>query len=373
MVYSSVKGGNAVNKTRIEKLGEHIKKANLGGMLICPSEELLYLTGSTPKMCKRFQGLFLCADGRMFYVCNILYGGEIENNYKGNIKVFTWIDGEPMTEIVRDALSEFGLLGQTLGTNYSAQAFNVLDIARDCNVKFINGLEVLEEARIIKTAAEVEDLRRAAGIADNAFTQVLGFIKPGLKEEDIFLFLCKSMQEAGGINPWAIVASGPNSSYPHYSGLDRLIEKKDLMILDFGCTVNGMCSDMSRTVFVGGISDEEKKIYSIVKEAYEAAATIAVNGAFIPDIDKAARDIIAQAGYGKCFVNRVGHGIGYMIHEGPYIRKDNKRKLEPGMAFSIEPGIYLAGHLGMRIENIILTTETGNEILNKSNKEIIIL
>ena len=278
-----------------------------------------------------------------------------------------------MTDVVRTALTEYGLVGQTLGTNSSAQAFNVLDITRDCDVKFVNGREVLEEARIVKTAEEVEDLRRAAAIADVAFAKVLGFIKPGMKEDDIFKFLCQKMSDAGGLTPWAIVASGPNSSYPHYSGLERVIQDKDLMILDFGCIVNGMRSDMSRTVFVGGINDEEMKIYGIVNDAYEAGVKAAITGAFIPDIDKAARDIIDKAGYGETFVNRLGHGIGYMIHEGPYIRKDNRRKLEPNMAFSIEPGIYIAGHLGMRIEDIVLSTETGNEVLNKANKDIIII
>ena len=360
-------------KTRLQALVKQIQKANLGGLLICPSEELLFLTGYTPAMCMRFQGLFLCADGRYFYVCNVLYKGEVENGYKGSVKVYDWQDGESMTDVVRTALTDYGLLGQTLGTNSTAQAFNVLDITRDCDVKFVNGKEVLEEARIIKTAEEVDDLRRAASITDSAFEKVLGFIKPGIKEDDIFKFLCQKMSEAGGQSPWAIVASGPNSSYPHYSGLDRVIQDKDLMILDFGCIVNGMRSDMSRTVFVGSISDEEKKIYGIVKEAYEAAVKAAVNGAYIPDIDKAARDIIGKAGYGECFVNRVGHGIGYMIHEGPYIKKDNKRNLEPNMAFSIEPGIYIAGHLGMRIEDIVLSTEKGNEVLNKSNKDIVIV
>jgi Xaa-Pro dipeptidase len=169
------------------------------------------------------------------------------------------------------------------------------------------------------------------------------------------------------------VASGPNSSYPHYHGSSREIEKQDVIILDFGCTVNGMFSDMSRTVFVGGITEEQKKIYGIVRQSNEAGEAAAVNGAFIPDVDKAARDIIDDAGYKECFINRLGHGIGYMIHEGPDIKKSNNRNLLPGMAFSIEPGIYIAGNVGMRIENIVLTTETGNEILNKSSKEIIII
>ena len=362
-----------MEKLRIEKVAAEVKKAGLGGLLVCPSEELLFLTGFTPMMCERFQGLFITAEGGCFYVCNLLYLGEIEHAYQGELPIYTWMDGEPMTDTVGKVLAEHGLSGKTLGTNSSAQAFNVLDIARDCGVSFVNGLAVLEEARIIKNAEETEDLRRAARIADDVFKQTLDFIKPGMKEIDVFNFITQKMTAAGGEKAWCIVASGPNSSYPHYMGSSRVIEKQDIIILDFGCAVNGMYSDMSRTVFVGGITEKQKAVYAIVREANEAGETAAVNGAFIPDVDKASRDIIDNAGYKDCFINRTGHGIGYMIHEGPDIKKSNRRNLAPGMAFSIEPGIYIAGDFGMRIEDIVMSTETGNEILNKSSKEIIIL
>ena len=145
------------------------------------------------------------------------------------------------------------------------------------------------------------------------------------------------------------------------------------MILDFGCSCEGLYSDMSRTVFVGGITDEQRAVYGIVREAYEAGEAAAVGGAFIPDVDEAARGIIRKAGYGEYFFNRLGHGIGFMVHEAPDIKKNNRRNLLPGMAFSIEPGIYQAGKYGMRIENIVVATKDGNEVLNKASKEIIIL
>jgi len=362
-----------MEKIRRKNLAAEIKKAGLAGMLVCPSEELLFLTGFTPMMCERFQGLFITASGDCFYVCNLLYKGEIEHAYKGEIPTYTWMDGESMTAVMGEALAKHGLLGQMLGVNSSAQAFNVLDIVQDCGVSFSNGLAVLEEARILKTAAEAEDLRRAARIADDVFTQALSFIRPGLLEADISDFLQQKMAEAGGAKTWSIVASGPNSSYPHYMGADRVIEEQDIIILDFGCAYHGMYSDISRTVFVGHITDEQKKIYGIVREAQEAAERVAINGAFIPDVDQAARGIIAAAGYQENFFNRVGHGIGYMIHEGPDIKKSNQRHLQPGMAFSIEPGIYLSGHFGIRIEDIVLATIPGQEVLNHSSKEIFVL
>ncbi|MDR1705022.1 MAG: Xaa-Pro peptidase family protein [Clostridiales bacterium] len=362
-----------MNTNRLTNLTTHIKKAGLSGMLVCPSEELLFLTGFSPMMCERFQGLFVTAKGEGFYVCNTLYKGEIENAYGNRFKVYDWLDGESMTGVCAAALNEHGLKGGTLGVNSSAQAFNVLDIAKDCGVTFVNGLSVLEEARIIKNAEEIENLRKAARIADDVFKLAVDYIKPGLKEGDISRFLIEKMAEAGGGKPWAIVASGPNSSYPHYHGSGRVILERDMMILDFGCAVNGMYSDMSRTVFVGGITDEERKLYGIVLESNEAGEAKAVNGAYIPDVDKASRDIIDDAGYKSNFINRLGHGIGYMIHEGPDIKKNNRRNLEPGMAFSVEPGIYIAGKVGMRVEDIVLVTEEGNEILNKASKDITII
>ena len=362
-----------MNQTRINNLAKQLQKANLGGMLICPSEELLFLAGFTPKMCERFQALFVTADGKTFFVCNLLYKGEVEKAFGPDVKVYTWLDGESMTDVVKQVLAENGMAGTTLGVNSTAPAFNVLEIARDCGVTCVNGVPIIEEARIIKTEQEINDLRKAAEITDAAFAAVLGFIKPGMKEADVMQFLSGHMSNAGGTDIWGIIASGPNSSYPHYHSYDRVIQEQDLMILDFGCRVNGLYSDMSRTIFIGGITDEQRKIYEIVRRSYEAGEGAAVTGAYIPDVDKVARDIIVAEGYGEAFLNRLGHGIGYMIHEAPDIKKNNHRKLEPGMAFSIEPGIYLAGIFGMRIENIVVATASGNEVLNKSSKDIIIL
>ena len=362
-----------LNQTRINKLAEQLKANKLDGMLICPSEDMLFYTGFSPKMCKRFQALFITKSGETFYISNLLYKGEIENAYGPSLPVYAWRDGESMTDVVAEVLMKYGLSGAALGVNSSAQAFNILDIERDCGVKFVNGGPYIEESRIIKDEQEIANLRKAAQLTDDAFTAVMDFIKPGIKEADILQFLCQHMTNAGGQNPWGIIASGPNSSYPHYHGTGRVIEEQDLMILDFGCTVGGMFSDMSRTVFIGGITDEQRKIYDIVRRSYEAGEQAAVTGAYIPDVDKAARSIIEAEGYGDNFLNRLGHGIGYMIHEAPDIKKNNHRNLEPGMAFSIEPGIYLAGKYGMRIENIVVATADGNEVLNKSSKEIIIL
>ena len=356
----------------INKLIPLMKENQLDAILVSPSEELLFFTGHTPVMCKRFQGLFIKSDGDYFYVCNLLYMGEVERNYP-DIRAYGWFDGDEMAVSVSEALAKEGLHGKRIGVNWATPAFNILDIASATGITFVNAMPLMEEIRVIKTEDEIEKLRAVAAINDEVFSEVIQFIKPGLKEIEIKNFLFSEMGKRGGVQHWAIVARGPNSSYPHYGGSDGVVEEKDVILLDFGCTYNGLRSDMSRMVFVGGITEKQKEIYNICREATEVGQAACFEGAFIPDIDKAARDVIEAAGYGEYFRHRVGHGIGYMIHEEPYIKGSNKRKLEKGMCFSIEPGINLPGEFGMRIENILAITDKGVEVLNKSTHDIVIV
>jgi len=241
------------------------------------------------------------------------------------------------------------------------------------DVHFVSGKTILEEMRLIKDEEELENLRTAARITDESYEELLKFIRPGIKEADIARKMNEIFKEKGADESFTMVCSGPNSSYPHYNSDQRVIQEKDVIVLDWGCKYNDMCADMSRTVFVGDISEEEKKVYEIIFASQEAGERAAVEGAYIPDVDRAAREIIENAGYGKYFPTRLGHGIGYSVHEAPDIKASNKRKLEKGMVFSIEPGIYMAGKFGMRIENIVAVTEYGNEVLNKASKEIKII
>ena len=232
----------------------------------------------------------------------------------------------------------------------------------------------LADGRVYQVANTRDALIEMAGNYRAAFEPVLQFIKPGMKEADIRDFLFEQMVSRGGSAPWAIVASGPNSGFPHYNGYDRGISEQDVIVLDFGCVYNGMCSDMSRTVFVGDATEEQRYIYDIVDRAQLAAQEAAREGADIPAVDAAARDLLARYDYAETLLNRVGHGIGYMIHEAPDIKQCNHRKLERGMAFSIEPGVYLANRFGMRIENIVVINENGEtEPLNKARRDLIVI
>lgn len=362
-----------MRKVYFDKLTKIIDKNNLDAMLIVPSEELQFIIGHSPHLCGRFQGLFVKRDGGCFYICNLLTADEMKNVLGENIKVYSWFDGEIFTDIVNKAFKENDLIGKVIGVNSTARAFNILQIMDKMDVKFIDGKPILEELRIIKTDEELENLKMAAKITDEVFKELVKHIKPGLKEVDIANIIRELFKEKGGQPRSNMVSSGPNSGLPHYNGNQRVIQEKDIVLLDFGCKYKGMCSDMTRTIFVGGISEEEKKVYELVLEANLAAESKVAPGVFVPDIDRSAREIIEKAGYGKYFTTRLGHGIGYSVHEAPDIKKSNPMNLSEGMAFSIEPGVYMAGKFGIRIEDIVTVTKNGIEVLNQSSKEIIIV
>ena len=354
----------------LNKLVEILKEKEIDAILIAPSEEMEFIMGHNTHLCERFQALIIKNDGNYFYICNLLTQDEIQSVLGPSIKVYGWFDGDVFTDTVKKAFEEQGLIGKTVAVNSTERAFIILQIMEAMDVKFINGKPFLEDMRIIKNEEELDNLRMAARITDESYDELLEFIKPGIKEADIARKMNEIFKEKGADEGFTMVCSGPNSSYPHYNDDQRVIQEKDIIVLDWGCKYNNMCADMSRTIFVGGITEEEKKVYEIVKASQEAGEKAAVQGAYIPDVDNASRDIIEKSGYGEYFFTRLGHGIGYSVHEAPDIKASNKRNLEKGMVFSIEPGIYLAGNFGIRIENIVAVTEDGNEILNKASKDI---
>ena len=362
-----------MRKKYLDKLVSILQKKNIDAILIAPSEEMEFIMGHNTHICERFQALIIKKDGSYFYICNLLTKDEVQGVLGPDIKVYGWFDGNVFTDTVKKAFEEQGLIGKTIAVNSTERAFLILQIMEAMDVRFINGKPVLEDMRMIKDEEELNNLRMAAKITDESYEELLKFIKPGMKEADIARKMNEIFKEKGADEGFTMVCSGPNSSYPHYNDDQRVIQEKDIIVLDWGCKYNNMCADMSRTVFVGGVTEEERKVYEIVKASQEAGEKSAVKGAYIPDVDKKARDIIEESGYGKNFFTRLGHGIGYSVHEAPDIKASNHQNLQKGMVFSIEPGIYLAGNFGIRIENIVAVTEGGNEVLNKATKEIQII
>ncbi len=234
---------------------------------------------------------------------------------------------------------------------------------------------VIDRLRMIKKPDEIAWMKKAADIADTAFEKMLGIIKPGMTELDGAAELEYQMKKLGaeGVSFSTIFAAGKNSSMPHAVPTDYIVQNGDFITMDFGCKVNGYCSDMTRTVAVGNIDEEKRKVYETVLKANKDALAAVKAGMKACDVDKIARDIIKEAGYGQYFGHATGHSVGLAIHEEPRISPNDGTVLVPNMIETIEPGIYLPGQFGVRIEDMIMVTKDGYMNFVRSDKELIIL
>lgn len=235
---------------------------------------------------------------------------------------------------------------------------------------------LVEAIRMVKDEGELAVMRRAAAIADEAFTYILGRILPGVAEREIALELEFKMKRLGADDLAfdIIVASGVRSSLPHGRASEKLIEAGDLVTMDFGAVYQGYCSDMTRTVMVGEPSDKQREIYEIVLEAQKRGVAACRAGMTAKELDEVCRGYIREKGYAEQFGHGTGHGVGRYIHEGPSVSvRGEKDMLQPGMIVTIEPGIYLPGWGGVRIEDMVLVTEQGCESFSHSPKELLIL
>lgn len=229
--------------------------------------------------------------------------------------------------------------------------------------------------RSVKDKQEIELIRQAVRIADDAFVEVLKTIEIDQTEEEIGLALEFSMRRAGasGGSFEFIVASGVRSAMPHGVASSKRIQWGEFLTMDFGAIYRGYCSDMTRTVFLGEPEDKHREVYGIVLAAQRAGIEAVAPGRTGKEVDAVARKLIAEAGYGDYFGHGLGHSVGLVIHEGPYLNIREERVLEPGMVVTVEPGIYIPDWGGVRIEDIVLVTENGCEVLTQSPKEFIIL
>lgn len=233
----------------------------------------------------------------------------------------------------------------------------------------------VEQLRLIKTEDELAILQRAADIADETFEHICTYIRPGVSELDVANEMERYMRSLGATQSSfdSIVASGVRGALPHGVASDKLIEEGELVTLDFGALYNGYISDITRTVAVGEPSEQMKEVYEIVLAAQKRGVEQIRPGMKASEADKVVRDVIVEKGYGEAFGHSTGHGIGLEVHEMPALSSRNDTVLQCGMTVTVEPGIYLPGIGGVRIEDDIVLTETGNRRLTKSSKELRIL
>ncbi|NLZ54431.1 MAG: aminopeptidase P family protein [Thermoanaerobacteraceae bacterium] len=360
---------------RISKVVNNLKKENIGAVLVGPSPDLEYLTGLTPSEDERFKGLFILSDGRFFYIAPSLYLEETQKCIGNNAKIYVWYDEEGFLGVLKQAREDFKLDGERIAVSDGISAVHLLDLQQTIHADFVKGNILLGELRMIKDAEEMDNLRKASEIIDDVVKDLAEFIRPGIRERDIQKKIEELCLEKGasGLSFKPIVASGPNSSMPHYNGNSRVIEERDIVLLDLGCKYNGYCSDTTRIFFVGEPGEKEKKVYAAVLEANLAAEAYIKEGVTCGEVDKIAREVLKKAGLDEYFITRTGHGIGVNIHEYPNIVANNKQRLKNGMAFSIEPSVCIPGEFGIRIEDIVLVNNGKAEILNKFPKEMLVI
>jgi len=225
--------------------------------------------------------------------------------------------------------------------------------------------------RRTKSVEEVERLRTAAAAADRAMDAITAETLSGRAEAEVSAHVRELLRDAGhDTADWAIVASGPNAASPHHTAGERVIQAGDAIVLDIGGTANGYASDTTRTAFVGLPPEEFQDLYAVLQQAQAAACEAVRPGMPARDVDRVAREIIAEAGYGALFTHRTGHGIGLETHEEPYLVESNPDPLREGDAFSVEPGIYVQGRWGARIEDIVVCTASGGERLNQTSRDL---
>jgi Xaa-Pro aminopeptidase len=233
--------------------------------------------------------------------------------------------------------------------------------------------ELLRDRRMVKQAHEITSLRRAARITDDAFTHVLGFIRAGISEAEVALELERFMRVGGaeGKSFDIVVASGVRSAMPHGVASAKRLEPGDLVTLDFGATVDGYHADMTRAVAIGEIDEDLRAMYDAVLEAQQVSLAAVAPGVTGSELDRLAHTVLARHGLEQYFAHSLGHGVGLQIHEGPKLSKDSHDTLVPGMTVTVEPGVYVPGRGGVRIEDLALVTHQGHERLSLSPKELI--
>ena len=360
---------------RMEKLFAELKRAGLDAVAINPGPTLTYLSGLRFHLMERPVVMFF-APGRNPVI--VLPELELQKVKHLPWQVDAFSYGENPTEwddSFINAIASMGLDGKNIGVE--PRAMRLLEFryvkASAPEADFPDASAALGRLRVCKDADEVARMRRAVHIAQDALEATLSFIKIGLTEKEVANELVTQLLRQGSepempFSP--IVSSGPNSANPHASPTDRKLQAGDLLVVDWGAAFEGYISDLTRTFAVGEVDREFHKIHRIVQDANAAGRAAGKPGVPCAEVDKAARKVIVDAGYGEFFTHRTGHGIGMEGHEDPYMRGDNIQLLEPGMAYTVEPGIYLPVRNGVRIEDNMVVTETGVESLSDMPREI---
>lgn len=351
---------------RITEIRSKFQDSGIDAFLIRKLPNIRYLSGFSGSA-----GVALITRGKNFFVTDFRYKTQSAQEVSTDFEVM--IHTQNSLSFLGDLIDSCKLKRIGFEADFMTYA-EVISLMKEFNqCEFVPLENFAESVTVRKNEQEIDLTKKAVEITDRVFEELLKIIKPGMTEREVaahISFLHKSYG-ADGDSFDAIVAAGDHSAFPHARPTDRKINSGELLKLDFGCTYKGMKSDMTRTVAIGHVSDECRKIYEIVQEAQSRALGSVRAGINARDVDAVARDYIREMGYGRNFGHGLGHGLGYDIHEKPALNERANYVLEVNNIITIEPGIYVEGLGGVRIEDDVVVTKDGCEILNRSPKELI--
>lgn len=367
-----------ITNDRMNRIAGQVAASGLAAAALIPSPNFIWATGLKKHLNERPTVLIIRADGTAAMIAAAFEMASVREAFP-DIETFPYRDNPALwNEAFAEAGKRLGLTGKTIGVEplhfrFLESSFLSKNIP---DVRLVGAVDLFSTLRIRKTAEELDKIRRAARIAEAALEDTLPLIRPGIREIEISEALIGNMIRRGSEIelPFApIIGSGPNSADPHAAVSEREVQSGEFLLIDWGARYGGYCSDLTRTFAVGEVSTEMARVYETVLAANRAAADSARPGVRAGDVDGAARDTIRDAGYGEYFTHRLGHGLGMECHEYPYMFAENNAALEPGMVFTDEPGIYLPGKFGVRIEDDLVVTETGCEALTRFPRELRVL
>lgn len=356
---------------RMERAAHAAQKAGLAGVLVTPGPDLLYLTGYAPvAITERLTMLVIPVDAQPAMIVPKLERPDAEiAPGASKLQLLDWTDGSDPYEATATLLGRAG----RYAVSDSAWAMHLLGLQSQLQESsYVSMTTALPMLRAVKDADEIERLAAAGAAADQAYLEIIGVRFAGRSETEVAADLASLLRQFGHSQvDFTVVGSGPNGANPHHEIGDRVIEDGDMVVLDFGGLKHGYGSDTTRTVHVGEPTTEEQEVHDIVRRAQQAGFDAVRPGIDCQEVDRAARAVISDAGYGEYFIHRTGHGIGLTTHEPPYMIEGETQSVVPGMCFSIEPGVYLPGRFGVRIEDIVTVTEDGSgRRLNQTPHEI---
>jgi D-alanyl-D-alanine dipeptidase len=358
---------------RMERAAKQAADAGLTGVLVTPGPDLLYFTGYAPvAITERITMLVLKASSRAAMIVPNLERPDAEDaSGTTALSLSDWEDGSDPYAAAAELLETSG----RYAISDSAWALHVLGLQATLpESSYVSMTAALPMLRAIKDDDELERLAAAGAAADAALEEIIKLPFAGRRENEVGADLAELLRKHGHSQvDFTVVGSGSNGANPHHELGERVIDEGDMVVLDFGGLKDGYGSDTTRTVHVGEPTDEEREVFEIVRRAQQAGFEAVRPGVGCQEIDRAARKVIADAGYGEYFIHRVGHGIGLTTHEPPYMVEGEAHPIQPGMCFSIEPGIYLPGRFGVRIEDIVVVTADGGRRLNNTSHEMYIV